>query len=241
MEHTSQLKNGLDTTAQHTQTPPAPNTNKFRSYIEELVRPTLLKHVSTGQVSVFIDLLTWLEQQRFDYSGRRAFKTRPISNSQIAETFQVTERSVRRWMALLEQHGIIEREFRKSSQHRYKNLLNRFCFSGFLTWFNRQKAKSPDTQSPPNKKDLESKSISNENSQNHDHTPPPFPASGGVNYDPYWKSLALEHLPSGSGRPCMTMIAEKFRQNLQSHALPLSHRSITSRWVKFCQRAKPVM
>lgn len=219
---------------------PTPTTNRFRKYIEELVRPTLLKHVSNTQVSVFIDLLTWLEQQRFDYSGRRAFSTKPLSNSLIAETFQVTERSVRRWMALMERHGFIERVFRKNTNHRYRNLLNRFRFCGFYTWFNQQKTDSPDTQSPPNKKDLESKSISTENSQNNDYKTPPFPASGGVNYDPYWKHLALKHLPSGSGRPCMTMIAERFRQNLRSHTLPLSHGSITARWIKFCQRAKAV-
>ena len=217
-----------------------PNSNRFRSYVEDLVRPALANHFSLQTTSVLIDLLTWLEQQRFDFSEDRAFKTRPLSNSFIASVFSVTERSVRRWMALLEQHGIIEREFRKNSNHRYKNLLNRFCFSGFLRWFNQQKAKSPDTQSPPNKKDLESKSISNEKDQSINHTPPPFPASGGVNYDPYWKHLALEHLPSGSRRPCMTMIAEKFRQNLRSHSLPLSHGSITARWIKFCQRAKAV-
>ena len=219
---------------------PTPNTHRFKSYIEEVVRPQLQKHLSRPQVSVLIDVVSWLEQQRYDYSADRAFQTRPLSNAKIAATFDVTERTVRRWMALLEKLGILERKFRKNIRHAYKNLLNRFQFCGFLSWFRGQKAPTPDSQCPPNKKDIINISISLEKSGDNFDTTPPFPSSGGINYDPYWKNLALKHLPSGSGRPCMTMIAEKFRQNIAGHAISLSHPSITARWIKFCQRAKAI-
>ena len=227
---------------QHSGKPPShtPSTHRFKVYLEEIVRPKLKEQLSRAQVSVLIDVLGWLEQQRYDYSAHRAFQTRPISNAHIASVFEVTERSVRRWMALLEKLGILERRFRKNIRHAYKNLLNRYQFCGFLSWFKEQNPPTPDTQSPPNKKDIINISISSEDSGDKDQKIPDFPSCGGINYDPYWKGLALKHLPSGSGRPCMTMMAEKFRQNIKGYALPLSHPSITSRWIKFCQRAKAV-
>ena len=122
------------------------------------MRPLLASHVSRAQVSVLIDLLGFLEQQRYDFSAGRAFQTRPLANAAIAERFSVTVRSIRRWLADLEALGLIAREYRKNPHHRYKNLLNRVRFSGFCGWFKRKLQATPDSPCPPKKKDFQDKS-----------------------------------------------------------------------------------
>lgn len=219
--------------------PLKPSSASFRTYLEEVVRPLLASHVSRAQVSVLIDLLGWLEQQRYDFSGGRAFQTRPVANAAIAERFGVTVRSVRRWLADLETLGLIAREYRKNPHHRYKNLLNRVRFAGFCDWFRKKLSATPDNPCPPKKKDFQDKSITTENLQDQ-KSAPAFPASGAIRYDEYWASLARIHLPSGRSRPCMNRIAEKFRGNLARYAVSFDHPSVKSRWVNFCKAARPV-
>ncbi|CUX79986.1 hypothetical protein [Roseibaca calidilacus] len=197
----------------NTPKPLKPSSASFRTYLEEVVRPLLASHVSRAQVSVLIDLLGFLEQQRYDFSAGRAFQTRPLANAAIAERFSVTVRSIRRWLADLEALGLIAREYRKNPHHRYKNLLNRVRFSGFCGWFKRKLQATPDSPCPPKKKDFQDKSITPKNHQDQ-KSAPPFPASGTITYDTFWADLARTHLPSGRSRPCMNRIAEKFRGNL---------------------------
>lgn len=223
-----------------TRTKPTPSTHQFNTYLEQEVRPRLAEEYSRPQVSVLIDLLRFLEQQRYDFSADRAFQTRPISNAAIADQFGVTERTVRRWMAQLEKMGIVERQSRKNPRHAYKNLLNRIGFASFCGWFRALLAKTPDTQCPPNKKDIINISISSKNSGDKKASDTTFPTTGSIRYDRRWRELAERHLPSGRGRPCMDMIAQRFRENLKSHTMAFDHPSITTRWIKFCQRARPV-
>lgn len=219
--------------------PLKPSSASFRTYLEEVVRPLLASHVSRAQVSVLIDLLGWLEQQRYDFSAGRAFQTRPLANAAIAERFSVTVRSVRRWLADLETLGLIAREYRKNPHHRYKNLLNRVRFAGFCDWFRKKLSATPDSQSPPKKKDFQDKSITTEIHEDQ-KSAPPFPASGAIRYDAYWADLARIHLPSGRSRPCMNRIAEKFRANLARYAVSFDHPSVKTRWINFCKAARPV-
>jgi len=219
--------------------PLKPSSASFRTYLEEVVRPLLAAHVSRAQVSVLIDLLGFLEQQRYDFSAGRAFQTRPLANAAIAERFGVTVRSVRRWLADLETLGLIAREYRKNPHHRYKNLLNRVRFAGFCDWFRKKLSATPDNPCPPMKKDFQDKSITLEKHQDR-KSAPPFPASGAIRYDEYWASLARIHLPSGRSRPCMNRIAEKFRSNLARYAVSYDHPSVKTRWVNFCKAARPV-
>ena len=223
----------------NTPKPLKPSSASFRTYLEEVVRPLLVCHVSRAQVSVLIDLLGFLEQQRYDFSAARAFQTRPLANAAIAERFGVTVRSVRRWLADLETLGLIAREYRKSPHHRYKNLLNRVRFSGFCDWFKKKLSATPDSPCPPKKKDFHDKSITPENLQDQ-KSAPSFPASGTITYDTFWADLARIHLPSGRSRPCMNRIAEKFRGNLARYAVSFDHPSVKSRWVNFCKAARPV-
>ena len=222
-----------------TKKPLTPSSARFRTYIEEAVRPLLSTHVGRAQVSVLIDLLGFLEQQRYDFSAARAFQTRPLANAAIAERFGVTLRSVRRWLADLEALGLIAREYRKNPHHRYKNLLNRVRFTGFWDWFNARRPQITDSPCPPKKKDFQDKSINPENPRDQ-KSAPSFPASGVISYDTFWADLARRHLPSGRSRPCMNRIAEKFRGNLMRHGIGFDHPSVEKRWVSFCKAARPV-
>jgi DNA-binding Lrp family transcriptional regulator len=219
---------------------PTPSTHQFITYLEEEIRPLLTEKFSRPQVSVLIDLLRFLEQQRYDFSADRAFQTRPISNAAIADQFGVTERSVRRWIAQLEGLGILERQKRKNPHHAYKNLLNRIGFSSFCGWFRALLAKIPDNQCPPKKKDIINISISSKNPEGKKKPDIIFPTKGSIRYDRFWRETAETYLPSGRGRPCMDMIAARFRENLKFHLLAFDHPSVANRWIKFCQRAKPV-
>lgn len=203
------------------------------------MRPLLASRVSRAQVSVLIDLLGFLEQQRYDFSAARAFQTRPLSNAALAERFGVTVRSIRRWLGQLEALGLIAREYRKSPRHRYKNLLNRVRFAGFRDWFKRKLSAPPDSPCPPKKKDLEYKSLNAENLQDQ-KSAPPFPASGSIRFDAHWADLARRYLPDGRSRPCMNQVAEKFRGNLLRHCIGFDHPSVEKRWINFCRAAAPV-
>jgi hypothetical protein len=223
----------------NTPKPLKPSSASFRTYLEEVVRPLLASHVSRAQVSVLIDLLGFLEQQRYDFSAERAFQTRPLANAAIAERFSVTVRSVRRWLADLESLGLIARQYRKNPHHRYKNLLNRVRLNGFCHWFKCKLQVTPDNSCPPKNKNFQDKSIAPENLQDQ-KTSPPFPASGVITYNTFWADLARNHLPSGRSRPCMNRIAEKFRYNLKRYDVGFDHPSVKSRWVNFCKTARPV-
>lgn len=216
---------------------PTPNTHQFTKYLEEEVLPILRGNVSRTQVSVLMDVLRFLEQQRYDYSADRAFQTRPISNAAIAERFDVTERTVRRWFSQLEDLGILTREHRKNPNHRYKNLLNRIRFSSFWGWFKGLLAKTPVSQCPPNKKDIKNISISSKNSKEKREQVATFPKTGSIRYDRYWKALAEKHLPSGRGRPCMDMIAQKFRLHLKKYKIAFDAPNIKTHWTNYCERA----
>lgn len=219
--------------------PLTPSSARFRTYIEDVVRPLLATHVSRAQVSVLIDLMSYLEQQRYDFSGGRAFQTRPVANAAIAERFGVTIRSVRRWLADLEALGLIAREYRKNLRHRYKNLLNRVRLTGFWDWFEALRQKTPDSPCPPSKKDLRDKSLTPEKSDRQKASTP-FPTAGTITYDTFWADLARRNLPDGRSRPCMNRIAEKFRGNLTRYGIGFDHPSVKSRWVNFCKAAAPV-
>ena len=219
---------------------PKPSTHQFSNYLRDEVRPILEANYSRPQVWVLIGLMTYLEQQRYDYSADRAFQTRPLSNAAIADHMKVTERTVRRWMSGLEKLGIIRRVQSKNPRHKYKNLLNRIRLASFCGWFKGLLAKTPVSQCPPNKKDINISFTDQKNSGEKGEQKQSFPPSGSIRYNSHWKDLALKHLPSGSRRPCMDMIAKKFRENLKGHGVNLSHGSITTRWVRFCQNAKPV-
>lgn len=223
-----------------TRKPPTPSTHQFNKHIEEQIRPALSERYSRPQVSVLIDLLRFLEQQRYDFSASRAFQTRPISNAAIADHFGVVIRTVRRWLAQLEQVGILSRVERKNPNHSYKNLLNRIRFNSFCEWFRGLLEKTPDTVCPPNKKDIKNISVSSKYSGGEKGQKVTFPVSGSVRYDPYWRDIAQKNLPSGRTRPCMNMVAQRFRENLQQHGISLDHPSVTSRWTNFCKRARPV-
>lgn len=227
-------------TGKRRETRPTPNTHQFTKYLEDEVLPILRENVTRTQVSVLMDVLRFLEQQRYDYSADRAFQTRPISNAAIAARFDVTERTVRRWFAQLEDLGILTREHRKNPNHRYKNLLNRIRFSSFWGWFKGLLAKTPDSQCPPNKKEIESISLRGKKSGEKKELVATFPTSGSIRYDRIWMELAEKHLPSGRSRPCVNIVAQKFRENIKSHGVAFDHPSITKRWIRFCQRAKPV-
>lgn len=217
-----------------------PSSKSFNSYIEEVVRPLLAERCTPIAASRMIDLLKWLEQQRYDFSAGRAFQTRPLSNAAIADIFRVTMRSVRRWFADLEALGLLAREHRKNPRHTYRNLLNRIRFTSFWEWFKAKVASTPDAPCPPKKKDLESKSINGKNSC-EEKAMPRFPASGPITYDRYWSDLADQHLPgTRSTRPDRNMIAEKFRVNLNRHAISFDHPSLTARWINFCKAASPI-
>lgn len=222
-----------------TRRPLLPTTHSFRVWIEDHVRPLLKQHMSRGRVSVMIDMLTWLEQQRYDFRAARAFQTRPLAMGAIAEHFSISIRSARRWFAELEKLGLIAREYSKNRRHRYKNLFNRIRFAHFFEWFKDKLAKTPDPVCPPNKKDLESKSLSVENIEKTGK-PARFPLSGPITYDPIWADLARAHLPSGRGRPCLTMVAQKFRLNLAQHQIAHDHPSVRARWISFCKGAQPI-
>jgi hypothetical protein len=43
-----------------------PSSKSFNAYIEEIVRPLLAEHCSPTAASRLIDLLKWLEQQRYE-------------------------------------------------------------------------------------------------------------------------------------------------------------------------------
>ncbi len=217
-----------------------PSSHNFTRYIEEEVRPILQERCSRPQVSVLIDLLNFLEQQRYDFSADRAFQTRPISNAAIAAQFRVTARTVRRWIAQLETLGIVERLSRKNPHHAYKNLLNRIGFTSFCGWFRALLSKTPGSQCPPNKKDIMNISIRSENLGDKKKAVQPFPKTGSIRYDQYWKELAEKCLPGGRGRPCMDMIARRFRTHLAQYGLPLEDPSFTKRWINYCQRGRPV-
>lgn len=219
---------------------PTPNTRNFAKYLEEEVRPALAGQFSRTQVSVLIDLLRFLEEQRYDYSADRAFQTRPIPNAAIAERFGVTERSVRRWLSQLEDLGILSREHLKNPRHRYKNLFNRIRFTSFWEWFRGLVAKTPDSQCPPNKKEIINISIRIRNSGEKGGHVAAFPINGSIRYNRIWRELAEKNLPGGRSCPCMDKVAQKFRENLKFHAIAFDHHSIKNRWIKFCQRARPV-
>ncbi|WP_299592946.1 hypothetical protein [uncultured Tateyamaria sp.] len=216
---------------------PTPSTRNFDTYLSEIVRPLLHEHYARRQVSVLIDLLRHLEGLRYDYSASRAFQTKPIANAAIAEVMRVTERTVRRWMGQLERLGILTRETRKNPHHRYKNLFNRIRFAGFWGWFSELLAKTPDTECPAKKKDIESISITSKNSGDKSKQAPTFPRNGSIRYDRIWRDIAEKNLPSGRGRPCMDMVAQKFRGNLKQYNLALDDPSIVNRWISFCKRA----
>lgn len=218
---------------------PTPSTHTFSAWIEEHVRPVLSANFSRPQVSVLIDLLRFLEQQRYDFSADRAFQTRPLSNARIADALSVTDRTVRRWFAHLERLGLVERVHRKNPHHRYKNLLNRVRFSAFWGWFSGRLARTPVTKSPPNKKDMKYISLGENISEGKREASPPFP-TGTIRYDAFWRNLAEKYLPSGRCRPDMNMIAQRFRENLALHAIGLDHPSIPKRWIAFCKRARPI-
>ncbi|CAM4125764.1 hypothetical protein [Palleronia rufa] len=218
---------------------PTPSTRTFAAWIEDHVRPLLIANFSRPQVSVLIDLLRFLEQQRYDFSADRAFQTRPLSNARIADALAVTDRTVRRWLAHLERLGLVERVHRKNPHHRYKNLLNRVRFSAFWGWFRERLAKAPVAQCPPSKKDMNHISLERKKSCEEPHSVPSFP-NGTIRYDAHWRDLAEKHLPSGRCRPDINVIAQRFRENLRSHAIGLDHSSITARWIAFCKRARPV-
>lgn len=216
-----------------------PSTHYFANWIEECVRPLLKTAFEREKVSVLIDMLRFLEQQRFDFSAGRAFKTRPLAVELISTRMDVTKESVRRWFRQLEALGVVKREYRKNPHHKYKNLFNRISFTGFAAWFKKLVAKAPTTQSPPKKKDMRYIPSEGKKSVEEGSTPPSFP-TGTIRYDVFWRDLAEKHLPSGRSRPDMNMIAQKFRENLTSHAVSLDHPSITARWIGFCKRARPV-
>jgi len=219
---------------------PKPNSHQFSNYLRDEVQPILEANYSRQQVWVLMGLMAYLEQQRFDYSADRAFQTRPISNAAIAAHMKVTERTVRRWMCSLEKLGIIRRVQSKNPKHKYKNLLNRISLASFRGWFRGLLARTPDSQCPPNKKDINISINHKKNSEEKREENRTFPSSGSIRYNQHWKDIALKCLPSGSRRPCMDMIAKKFRENIKGHGLSLSHGSMTTRWTRFCQNAKPV-
>lgn len=217
-----------------------PCTHAFQIYLRQTVTPKLREHVSRMQVSVFVDLLVYLEQQRYDYSADRAFQTRPLSNAQIAHDFDVTARTVRRWFRFLEQIGILARELRKNLGHAYRNLKNRLRFTGFKAWFAQLKSKAADSPCPPKREDIKHIPIKAAENVSAPDGPQPFPDPGTLRYSPYWYTIALQRLPDGRHRPCITRTAQKFRENLKQHGIPLSHTSVPKRWQNFCKRAQPV-
>lgn len=231
----------------------APSSRVFHTYMRTVLRPILEGEFSRMQVSVFMELFSYLEQTRYDFSADRAYQTRPISNAEIADHFGVQIRTVRRWIAALEKLGILKRDPKKNPCHKFKNLFNRLRFVGFKDWLfeTHQKAR-PDNPCPPIKKDIKDIHITSKKMGEDSRANEPsagvspafkeiaFPPNGSIRYSDLWKSIALRHLPEGRGRPCMDMIAQRFREHLSGYKIPLNHRSVLNRWTKYCQRAKPI-
>lgn len=222
---------------------PKPSSACFAEYVETKVTPFLYDQCNRDMANQLLVLIQYLERKRYDFSASRAFQTRPICINQIAEHFRVTHRSVQRWFALLESFGLLVREYRKDPKHAFKNKFSRIAFPSFKSWFERtlETAKQilHDTlRHPPKKAISDSNLMVNENSVER-HNVETFPISGGVKYNRYWYEIAMKHLPSGRMRPCTTMVAQRFRENIKGYDLPLDHPSLTARWISFCKRAKP--
>lgn len=220
---------------------PTPSTAQFGHYIETVAAPALHDAYSRNKANQLLLVLYKLERARYDFSKDRAFQTRPICIGELAEHFDVSHRSVQRWLAALEQVGILTREYRKDPSSRYKNKFSRMAFPDFKAWFAKILSAARDMRCHPPKKDNLQLSINAENSDEKKEAEetPAFPSTGGVTYDPYWLDLAMKHLPS-VGRPCKNMVAERFRSHLKSMDIPLNHKSIKQRWINFCTKAHPV-
>ena len=220
---------------------PTPSTAQFGQYIKTVAKPALYAAHSRAVASQLLNLLYYLEHERYDFSKDRAYQTRPICINELAEYFEVTHRSVQRWLAALEDLGILVREYRKDPSSRFKNKFSRVAFPSFKAWFGGVLQAARDALCHPPKKDNLQLSINDKNSdeKKSDTETPPFPASGGISYESYWIKLAHQHLPSVR-RPCPSMIADKFRKHLKDINVPLNHRSIRQRWINFCSKAKPI-
>lgn len=219
---------------------PTPSTAQFGQYIKTVAKPALYAAHSRAVATQLLNVLYYLEHERYDFSKDRAYQTRPICINELAEYFEVTHRSVQRWLAALEDLGILVREYRKDPASRFKNKFSRMAFPAFKAWFGRILQTARDTLRHPPEKDNLQLSINDKNSdEKKKETPPAFPASGGISYDRYWLDLARQHLPS-IRRPCPSMIAEKFRTHLKGIDVPLNHPSIRQRWINFCTKARPI-
>lgn len=222
---------------------PTPSTAQFHDYITRYAKPLLYRQHSRPLANQLMLVLYYLEHQRYDFSKDRAYQTRPICIHELAEHFEVTDRSVQRWLAMLEALAIIRREYRKDPDSRFRNKFSRIALGGFKAWFARTleaaKQAMRDTARHPPKKAIFNSSFSTEQDDEDKETPPPFPASGAIRYSPYWYEIAVMYLPGGSKRPCTTLVADRFRANLRQYSVPLNHRSLPARWIKFCQNAKP--
>jgi len=218
---------------------PTPSTAQFAHFIHTVAKPALFKAYGREYANQLINLIHYLEHKRYDFSKDRAYQTRPLCINELAEYWGVSHRSVQRWLAALESHGILEREYRKDPQSRFRNKFSRIAFPAFKKWFcTVLKAAHDALRHPPEKAILDS-NLSTENCREKKEAPEAFPDSGGVKYSPYWLKLAMENLPGGSKRPCSTLVAERFRANLKQYEVSLSHPSLTARWISFCKRAKP--
>jgi DNA-binding transcriptional ArsR family regulator len=100
------------------QTSLTPSSANFSQYIDTEITPFLYDSCNRNIANQLIVLIQYLERKRYDFSADRAFQTRPICISEIAEHFLVTVRSVQRWLSKLESFGILHRQFRKDPQHR---------------------------------------------------------------------------------------------------------------------------
>lgn len=219
---------------------PTPSTAQFAKYIRNVVKPKLYATASRSLANQLLTLLNYLEQERYDFSSDRAYQTRPICIQELAEYFEVTKRSVQRWLAALEALGFAQRIFRKDPRSAYKNRFSRIEFPTFKLWFVKIAEDANDTACRPTKKDNLQLSINpkiSELPKQDDQIA--FPASGGVTYYPVWIAIARKNLPTFN-TPCTSIVASRFRTNLAHYGIPLNHPSVQKRWANFCKRAQPV-
>lgn len=219
---------------------PTPSTAQFGQYIKTVAKPALYAAHTRPVATQLLNVLYYLEHERYDFSKDRAYQTRPICINELAEYFEVTQRSVQRWLAALEKLGIIVREFRKDPASRFKNKFSRMAFPAFKAWFGHVLQIARDTLCRPTEKDNLQLSLKDQNNDEKEKQRiPAFPTSGGIAYNEYWLDLARQHLPN-IRRPCPSMIADKFRNHLKGIDVPLNHPSIKKRWINFCTKARSI-
>lgn len=221
---------------------PKPSTHSFGQWLDEVALPKLAK-THGAHAGKLVAVLGFLERQRYDFSGGRAFQTKPLANAAVAAHFHGSVDSAKRWMRQLEQAGLIQRQYRKNRFHAFKNFFNRIGFSHFKVWFETRLAEARVALCTPNEKTIYDSKISDDENleERAKKVFRPFPSSGGVKYCTYWEPItdkALAHFPRLK-RPSAAKLAESFRKKMKGYNRSLSNPAIETAWINWCKNAFP--